>query len=33
VVWLGRAMYYQPLMEWARRDAPVIEALTTVVAG
>ena len=25
---LSRATYYRPLVDWARRDAPVIEALT-----
>ena len=30
---LGRATYYRPLMDWARRDAPVIAALTTLVAS
>jgi len=29
---LGRATYYRPRVEWARRDAPVIAALTTLVA-
>jgi putative transposase len=33
VVGLGRATYYRPLVEWARRDAPVIAALTTLVAA
>lgn len=28
---LGRATYYRPLVDWARRDAPVIAALTTLV--
>ena len=32
-VGLGRATYYRPLMDWARRDAPVIAALTTLVAA
>jgi len=32
-VGLGRATYYRPVMEWARRDAPVIVALTAVVAA
>lgn len=31
-VGLGRAAYYRPGMDWARRDAPVIEALTTLGA-
>ena len=31
-VGLSRAMYYRPLMNWARRDAPVIEALTLLAA-
>ena len=31
VVSMGRATYYRPLMDWARRDAPVIAALTTLV--
>lgn len=31
-VGLGRATYYRPLVDWARRDAPVIAALTTLVA-
>jgi len=30
---LGRATYYRPRVEWARRDAPVIAALTTLVAA
>jgi len=30
-VGLGHATYYRPVMEWARRDAPVIAALTAVV--
>ena len=30
---LGRATYYRPLMDWTRRDAPVIVALTTLVAA
>ena len=30
---LGRATYYRPLVDWARRDAPVIAALTTLVAA
>ena len=33
VVGMGRAMYYRPLVDWARRDAPVIAALTTLVAA
>ena len=32
-VGLGRATYYRPQIEWARRDAPVIAALTTLVAA
>ena len=32
VVGLGRATYYRPRIDWARRDAPVIAALTTLVA-
>ena len=31
-VGLGRAMYYRPVVNWAQRDAPVIEALTTLGA-
>lgn len=31
-VGMGRATYYRPRVEWARRDAPVIAALTTLVA-
>ena len=31
-VGLGRATYYRPGVDWARRDAPVIEALTTLGA-
>ena len=31
-VGLSRATYYRPLVDWARRDAPVIAALTTLVA-
>ena len=31
-VGLGRATYYRPVVDWARRDAPVIEALTTLGA-
>jgi putative transposase len=31
-VGLGRATYYRPRVDWARRDAPVIAALTTLVA-
>jgi hypothetical protein len=27
---LGRATYYRPLVEWARRDASVIAALTAL---
>ena len=30
---LGRATYYRPVVDWARRDAPVIAALTTLVAA
>ena len=33
VVGLGRATYYRPLVDWAQRDAPVIVALTAVVAA
>ena len=33
VVGMGRATYYRPLVDWARRDAPVIAALTTLVAA
>ena len=32
-VGLSRATYYRPLIDWARRDAPVIAALTTLVAA
>jgi putative transposase len=32
-VGLGRATYYRPLVDWARRDAPVIAALTTLAAA
>lgn len=32
-VGLGRATYYRPLVDWACRDAPVIAALTTLVAA
>jgi hypothetical protein len=32
-VGLGRATYYRPQVDWARRDAPVIAALTTLVAA
>jgi putative transposase len=32
-VGLGRATFYRPRVEWARRDAPVIAALTTLVAA
>jgi putative transposase len=32
-VGLGRATYYRPGGTWARRDAPVIAALTTLVAA
>lgn len=31
-VGLGRATYYRPRVEWVRRDAPVMAALTTLVA-
>ena len=31
-VGLGRATYYRPVVDWARRDAQVIEALTTLGA-
>jgi putative transposase len=31
-VGLGRATYYRPVVNWAQRDAPVIEALTTLGA-
>jgi putative transposase len=31
-VGLGRATYYRPLVNWAQRDASVIEALTTLGA-
>ncbi len=27
---MGRATYYRPVVDWAQRDAPVIEALTTL---
>jgi putative transposase len=30
-VGVGRATYYRPLVDWARRDAPVLAALTTLV--
>lgn len=30
---LGRATYYRPGTDWARRDASVIAALTTMVAA
>jgi len=33
VVGLGRATYYRPLVDWARRDAPVNAASTTLVAA
>jgi putative transposase len=33
VVGMGRATYYRPLVDWARRDMPVIAALTTLVAA
>lgn len=33
VVGMGRATYYRPLVDWARRDAPVIAALTALVAA
>ena len=32
-VGLGRATYYRPRIDWARHDAPVIAALTTLVAA
>ena len=32
-VGLGRATYDRPLVDWARREAPVIAALTTLVAA
>ena len=32
-VGLSRATYYRPLIDWARRDAPVIAALTRLVAA
>ena len=32
-VGLGRATYYRPLVDWVRRDAPVIAALTTLVVA
>jgi len=32
-VGLGRATYYRPVVDWARRDAPVMAALTTLVAA
>src|ERR671918_73673 len=32
-VGLNRATYYRPLVDWGRRDAPVIAALTTLVAA
>lgn len=32
-VGLGRATYYRPRVDWARRDAPVIAALTMLVAA
>lgn len=32
-VGMSRATYYRPLVDWARRDAPVIAALTTLVAA
>ena len=32
-VGLGRATYYRPRTDWARRDAPVIAALTTLVTA
>ena len=31
-VGLGRVTYYRPVVNWAQRDAPVIEALTTLGA-
>ncbi len=30
---LSRATYYRPVVDWAGRDAPVIAALTAVVAA
>ena len=30
---VGRATYYRPRLDWAQRDAPVIAALTAVVAA
>lgn len=32
-VGLGRATYYRPVVNWTRRDAPVIAALTTLVVA
>ncbi len=32
-VGLHRATYYRPLVDWGRRDAAVIAALTTLVAA
>lgn len=32
-VGMGRATYYRPVVDWAQRDAPVIAALTAVVAA
>ncbi len=32
-VGLGRATYDRPLVDWAQRDAPVVAALTTLVAA
>lgn len=32
-VGLGRATYYRPVVDWASRDAPVIAALTAMVAA
>ena len=32
-VGLNRTTYYRPLVDWARRDAPVTAALTTLVAA
>ena len=30
---LSRATYYRPLLDWTPRDAPVIAALTTLIAA
>jgi hypothetical protein len=32
-VGVGRATYYRLLVDWARRDAPVIAVRTTLVAA